>query len=144
MPKSPQSQIAQFLKNRPRQKLVILSQQRLEDLSFTNIGQELSMALEKTINHKQISMVTYDHLERILQDNEHLHPVYGPYVAITNLGILFESTLKIHAERFLEAHSTNQTLFVVWNGEIDGVKLYFLTKNKGVPVNLTNISHIIL
>jgi len=83
-------------------------------------------------------------LESIMQNNEKIHPEIGKYTAITNLGILFEKTLKFDFIHFLDAHSKNQTLFIYWEGEVDKNKLYFLSKNKGLQFDITNISHITL
>ena len=108
------------------------------------MGIELSTAIEKQINHKQISMVASDKLESIMQNSESTHPEIGKYTAISNLGILFEKSLKFDFIHFLDAHSKNQTLLIYWEGEVDKNKLYFLSKNKGIQFDITNISHITL
>jgi hypothetical protein len=133
-----------FLKKSPRNRLIILSQEKPDELAFVDMGIELSTAIEKQINHKQISMVASDKLESIMQNSESTHPEIGKYTAISNLGILFEKSLKFDFIHFLDAHSKNQTLFIYWEGEVDKNQLYFLSKNKGLQFDITNISHITL
>lgn len=138
------TKIESFLKKQSRNRLIILLNEKYQDLFFTDIGSELSKAIEKQVNHKQISMIASDALETIMQNNEKTHPIIGKYIAICNLGILFENSLKFDVVHFLDSHSKNQTLFVEWEGEMDNNKLFFLSKNKGLQFDLTNISHIIL
>ena len=93
-----------FLKKSPRNRLIILSQEKLDGLSSVDIGIELSKAIEKQIIHKQISMVASDKLESIMQNSESTHPEIGKYTAISNLGILFEKSLKFDFIHFLDIH----------------------------------------
>ena len=51
-----------FLQKSPRNRLIILSQEKPDELAFVDMGIELSKAIEKQIIHKQISMVTSDKL----------------------------------------------------------------------------------
>ena len=136
--------INSFLKKSPRNRLIILSQEKPDELAFVDMGIELSTAIEKQINHKQISMVVFDVLETIMQNSEKTHPEIGKYTAISNLGILFEKPLKFDFIHFLDSHSKNQTLFIYWEGEVDKNQLFFLTKNKGLQFDISNISHITL
>lgn len=133
-----------FLKKSPRNRLIILSQEKPDELAFVDIGFELSKAIEKQITHKQISMVASDALETIMQNSENKHPEIGKFTAISNLGILFEKSLKIDFTHFLDSHSKNQALFIYWEGEVDKNQLYFLSKNKGLQFDISNISHITL
>ena len=140
----PSTKINSFIKKLPRNRLIILSKEISQDLSFVDMGVELSKDIEKQINHKQISMVVFDVLETIMQNSEKTHPEIGKYTAISNLGILFEKPLKFDFIHFLDSHSKNQTLFIYWEGEVDKNQLFFLTKNKGLQFDISNISHITL
>lgn len=140
----PSTKINSFIKKLPRNRLIILSKEISQDLSFVDMGVELSKAIEKQINHKQISMVVFDVLETIMQNSEKTHPEIEKYTAISNLGILFEKPLKFDFIHFLDSHSKNQTLFIYWEGEVDKNQLFFLTKNKGLQFDISNISHITL
>jgi len=138
------NKIESFLKRHPRNRLIILSKEKSEDLSFVDVGFELSKAIEKNLNQPKISMLTSDILEVMLQNNGNVHPIIGQYTAICNPGILLENALKIDFVGFLDAHSKNQTLILYWEGETEKNTLYFLSKTKGLQFDLTNISHIII
>lgn len=133
-----------FLHKSPRNKLIISKLFLGNDLFFVDVGVELSKIIESRATHQQISLVAYDALEMIMQNNEKTHPAIGKYTAILNLGILFQSAVKIDLFSFLERYSQNQSLIVAWEGEIDKNTLYFLSKTKGIQVDLTGISHLII
>lgn len=136
--------IVSFLNTYPRNRLIILQNVQEYDFVCTDLGYELSTAIGKDSNHRQISMFVSEALEKIIQSNEKTHPIFGNYIAIKNLGILMEDALKINMTSFLNNHSQNRTLIVNWEGEIDQSMLYFLTKKNGKVINLKGISHIII
>jgi len=81
-------------------------------------------------------------LDRILNAAISNHDLFGKYLSIENLGILFEPELKIDFNRLLDSYSQNNALFVKWDGEIDSENIYFLTKENGIKINIKNVSHI--
>lgn len=83
-------------------------------------------------------------LDSLLNSNIHQHFLYGKYLSIDNIGILFEPELKIDFARLLENYSQNNILFLKWEGEIDNENIYFLTKQKGTKISIKNLSHIVL
>ncbi len=78
--------------------------------------------------NKHLSNVIYDHI------------TYGSMVAISNIGILFEKELKINIISLFESLSTNNTLFIKWDGEIDKDELHFLHKKTGIKLNIKELS----
>ena len=138
------NKIVTFLNSISRNRLIILQKLIGTDFIFTDIGSELAKALEHNLKHKQISMLTTDLLEVIIHRSERSHPLIGKYVAITNMGMMMEPSLKINLPSFLDTHSQNCSLIVAWEGEIEKQNLYFLSKEKGKVVNLEGISHIVL
>jgi hypothetical protein len=83
-------------------------------------------------------------LDRILHAAISNHDLFGKYLSIENLGVLFEPELKIDFNRLLDSYSQNNALFVKWDGEIDAESIYFLTKENGIKINIKNVSHIAL
>ena len=81
-------------------------------------------------------------LANILNATISRHNVYGRYISIENLGILFEPKLKLNFSMLLESYSQNNVLFVRWDGEMYEDNLYFLTKKNGIKINIRNIGHI--
>jgi hypothetical protein len=70
--------------------------------------------------------------------------VFGRYLSIENIGVLFEPELKLDFASLLDSYSQNNVLFVKWEGEIDAENIYFLTKEKGIKKNIKNLSHIVI
>ena len=62
------------------------------------------------------------------------------YIALKNIGILHEESLKIDFLHFIKQYSDDCTLVLKHEGEIIGNNFYFNTKN-GVVVNLKNITY---
>lgn len=114
------------------------------DFDFIDMGFELANEIGENSNHKQITMITFEILGKIIQGGVKTHPIIGNYIAIQNLGILMEDALKINMIAFLNNHSQNNTLIVDWEGEIDQTKLYFLSKKNGKIIDLKGISHVVI
>jgi hypothetical protein len=55
---------------------------------------------------------------------------------------LFEPELKVDFNNLLEKYSNTNALFVKWEGVIDNENLYFLSKEKGIKININKLSHI--
>jgi hypothetical protein len=81
-------------------------------------------------------------LENMLNTATIDHEIYGRLLTISNLGILFEPELKVDFNNLLEKYSNTNTLFVKWEGAIDNENLYFLSKEKGIKININKLSHI--
>ena len=64
--------------------------------------------------------------------------------ALSNIGILIEPELKQDLTRLMEKHSNGNVLFIKWDGEIDQDNLYFLSKEKGIKINIKNLSQILI
>lgn len=135
--------IKQFLNNHPRNRLIIVRDNSL-DISFVNIGRLLSEKLQGTEKEKDLPFIAAKGLDEILDMNLQYLEKIGQYTAIENLGILMERELKFDLGFLLEKYSRGTTLIVKWEGEIDDRNLYFLSKEKGVKIELKNISHLIV
>ena len=133
--------VLDFLKSQPRNKLVFYKE-TIKDLTEIDLGTKLSQVF---INNKDLSklpMKATIKLESILIAATFDHRVFGRVLAVSNIGILFEPELKIDFRTFLNKYSNNNLLFVKWDGEIENGKLYFLTKQNGIEININELSHI--
>lgn len=133
--------IVEYIKSQSRNKIIFHSQD-ISDLESINIGLRIS---ERIYNYKEpdrISMRVSSELNDILNASVSHHEMFGKYLSIGNLGILFEPDLKHDFARMLENFSQNNVLFVKWDGEIDTNNLYFQTKENGIKINIKNLSHI--
>lgn len=92
----------------------------------------------------RISLWFSDELDKILQNSIFEHPYFGNYLSVKNIGLILEPEIKFNFKEFLNRYSQNNMLLVKWEGEIDDGKLYFLTKENGLQINIKDLSHIVL
>jgi hypothetical protein len=133
--------IAEFIKSQSRNKVVFHTQD-ITHLESVNIGERISESIYHFKEPSRIAMQVSSELSDLLNASISNHDMFGSYLSIENLGILFEPELKLDFARLLENYSQNNLLFVKWDGEIDANYLYFLTKEDGIKINIKSLSHI--
>ena len=131
--------IIEFLDTEPKNKIVFCNQSE----GAIDLGDELSNRIKPHLKHKRLSMKTKDLIDELVQSNIKTSAEIGKYIAIKNLGILFEPELKINFEHFLKTYSSDNTLIIDWPGEISSNHLYFLSKEKGLKADLKNLTYTI-
>ena len=97
-------EISELVAQNTRNKLVFCDHS-IDELHFVDVGFELSLRLSKS---------SYDNdsaLAAVLGQSSR-HDKIGPYLAITNIGILFEPELKLNIRDILDSYSKNQCLIV--------------------------------
>ena len=135
--------ILSYIESYPRNK-IIFYKKSISDITPIDVGKLLSQALFNFKDENRIPMRATMELEKILNRSVFDHPRFGRVLVIANLGILFEPELKQDFRSIIDSYSKNTALFIEWKGEIDNNTLYFQTKEKGIKVNINNISHIAL
>lgn len=134
-------EILSFLKTQSRNK-VVFYKDSINDIPAIDLGTELSQILFNLTDLTKLPMKVSLELENMLNTATIDHESYGRLLAISNLGILFEPELKVDFNNLLEKYSNTNTLFVKWEGAIDNKNLYFLSKEKGINININKLSHI--
>ncbi len=137
------SSISSYIESYPRNKIIFFKES-VPDITPIDIGKLLSQALFNLKDENRLPMRATIELEKILNKAVTEHPCFGRVLAIANLGILFEPDLMQNFSSIIDNYSKNNTLFIEWKGEIDNNTLYFQTKEKGIKININNISHIAL
>lgn len=132
-----------YIQSQARNKIIFYSED-ISDLKSVNVGLRISENIYNFKEPGRISMRVSSELDRVLNAAISNHDLFGKYLSIENLGILFEPELKIDFNRLLDSYSQNNALFVKWDGEIDAESIYFLTKENGIKINIKNVSHIAL
>lgn len=135
--------IASYLRTISRNKIVIHSD-AIKGISSINIGKSLASEIGEISLDKHYTLKAKNKLEDILTRSIIQHPEFGRTLAISNIGILFEPELKIDFPSIIEKYSKDMCLFIQWEGNIEDTKLHFLTKEKGIEINIKNLSHIII
>jgi hypothetical protein len=135
--------ITDYIKSQSRNKIIFYSQD-ISALQSVNVGLRLSESIYNLNEPGRIAMRVLSELDGILNAAISQHDVFGRYLSIENIGVLFEPELKLDFASLLDSYSQNNVLFVKWEGEIDAENIYFLTKEKGIKKNIKNLSHIVI
>jgi hypothetical protein len=134
-------EILSFLKTQSRNK-VVFYKDSIDDIPAIDLGTELSQILFNLTDLTKLPMKVSHELDKIFNKAIIEHSIFGQLLAISNLGILFEPELKVDINNLLEKYSNTNVLFVKWEGAIDNENLYFLSKEKGIKININKLSHI--
>ena len=121
---------------------LVFCHDKIEDITFINIGKVLAEALSKENLHlPSVAYIAEDLLVDILS-TPRLDSQIGPYVALENIGILFEPDLGLNLKSTLDNASTNKTIIIRSDGVIVSNRFYFLQDGDGVFIDLTGLSYI--
>lgn len=133
--------ILDYLKSNPRNKIVILKNP-IDSLNTIDIGLEFAKQIQDLTSDNRFTLKAKSRLDELINNSIHKHQQFGDSISIKNLGILFEPSLKFDFYSFIDNLSKINSLFIQWEGETDNENLYFLTKSKGVKINIKNLSNI--
>jgi hypothetical protein len=136
-------QVLNFLNQTPRNKLVILKKESSSS-EFLSIDLELAKALRNESFNSHFSMIAKGILMDLMNENLKSNEDFQNYFAICDIGFLLEKELKFDFTSFLSNQSQNHTLFLKWDGEIINNKLYFLTKQNGLEIDISSLSYIVI
>ena len=97
-------EISELVAQNTRNKLVFCDHS-IDGISFVDVGFELSLRLSKS---------SYDNDSALgaVLDQSSCHDQIGSYLAVKNIGILFEPELKLNIRDILDSYSKNQCLIV--------------------------------
>ena len=132
-----------FLSSPSRNHLVI-SDGCIVGFDYIDMGLEISTFIEDRISDRRLSMRVQDQLHALLRSHICKSEEFGEYLALTNIGILFEPLLKIDLEGFLDRWSQNMILLLdVGKGNIQD-NHFFLTQgcSRDYSVSLEGINYI--
>ena len=121
---------------------IVFHQNKISNFDYVDVGHTLSEAIYNLKDKSKLPMRVLSQLDRIFEDGIKNNDAIGRYLAINNLGILFEPDLKLDFLKLIDKYSLNQVLLIKWDGEIESNMLFFLTKENGVKINIQNLSHI--
>lgn len=135
--------LEEFITGSSRNKLIITTS--LSNLvKSVDVGALFSTKIQSLIDDSRLSLKAVMILEELFETNINQSDKFGRYLALHNLGILFEPELKIDFLSLIDKYSRNNALFIHWEGEIENEILFFLSNQKGQKINIKNLSHIII
>ena len=130
--------------NSPSRNHLVFTSGCLDGYEYLDVGFELSSHIEEIVGDRRLSMRVQDKLNNILRAHIRKSEGLGEYVALTNIGILFEPLLKIDLEGFLNRWSQNTVLF--WDlgkGAVIDNSLYLVEGcSRDYSVSLEGINYI--
>ena len=114
----------------------------IEGVRYVDIGKELSARICDKLDTRSLSMICDDALNEIIDCSTSKDETIGSYVAIHNIGILFEPSLLINVHDKFELCSREQVLIVNLEGTIVQ-KTFFLgqEQNSRYSIPLTDITY---
>ena len=86
--------LKQYIPTGARHKLLFTSH-HAEGMNFVDIGALLARAIESSLSNRHLSFVAEEELEKIIKANVCHSSEIGDYIAIRNIGILFEPALRL-------------------------------------------------
>jgi hypothetical protein len=130
------NEITNYLHQSIRNKIVFCKKS-IDGIDFINVGKELAILLGDNPHEASCFETMY---RQVLNKTKHNDQI-GTYLAIENIGILFESELKIDLRSVLNQYSKNQCLIIKTDSTIENDTLYFIDSTDGVSVNLQGLSY---
>lgn len=133
--------IVNYLSQATRNRLVFCHD-TIEGITFVDLGKELSERLVKeNPRSPQIAFAAEDALNEILSSTNNDDGI-GFYVALENIGILFEPSLAFNLKSTLDNASTNKVVIIQSNGVIKSDCFYFLQEGDDSIIDLRGLSYI--
>ncbi len=133
--------VFKYIQQATRNRLVFCHT-RVEGLSFVDIGRALSEGLANENLHSQMVAYTAEDILSDILSSPQIDSLIGPYVAIDNIGILFEPDLALNLESTLDSASTNKTVILCSDGSIQSNKFFFFQPGDNYLINLKDLSYI--
>lgn len=137
------TKLQKYIHSQPRNKIAFYKQD-MPGIEATDVGKKLSHEIKSIASDTKIGMKSLIIMDEVFTSSIMENSDYGKYLAIQNVGILFEPELKTDFLQILDKYSSSNTLLVKWEGEIEDGILYFLTKEKGQKIDIKNLSHIVI
>ena len=125
---------------------LILKKGFIDGLEYMNVGLVVSAFIEDILSDRRLSMRTQDKINELFRNNTKRSESIGQYLALTNIGILFEPQLKIDIEGLFNRWSQNMTLVIdLGIGQFSDNLLYLTAdSSREYSVSLEAINHIFL
>lgn len=132
--------LSDYLKQVARNHLVFCHEQ-IEGLSYVNVGSVLAEGLVgQNLCSPMIAFVAEELLDEILSSPKDDFEI-GPYVAIENIGILFEPSLAFNVKSAIDNASTNKVIIIHSDGIIKSDKFYFCQEEDVFFIDLSGLSY---
>lgn len=131
-------QISSYLAIPSRNKIVFCKE-GVDDLVLFDMGRDISLILETDDEETDINTLCNKLFDQYAQSD-----LLGKYLALYNIGILFEPQLKLNVRNLLENYSKDKCLIIISDAEIENDTFWFFGKESGISVSLKGLSYIVI
>lgn len=128
-------QIQAYAKGDTRNKIVI-STSCLAGIHYVDVGYELAHLL----NNSKDATCDYTLMCSRVLKSKHVDEEIGAYLAIKNIGILFEPELHINLRTILDHYSVGQMLIICAEGVLDNETFHFMCDDLACSIDLHGLS----
>jgi len=122
-----------------RQNLIISPEER-DGFDYIDVGTLLAMAIKDSLNDGNLPAIAETSLNAIISNNIRQDSSIGKYVALKNIGILFEPQLHLNLASIFEQQSKNQTLIICAKGTIREKRFHF-EEDESCAINLSGLTY---
>lgn len=127
--------------NSSSRKRLLLSKSPFCDVEYVDVGVLLSSELKGLNSFDDVAALVEMRLNEMMTGNIHVRDNGETYIAIKNIGILFEPLLHVNLESFVVNYSKGQTLVVCADGEVVDDVFYFHGINSRYKINLNGLTY---
>lgn len=130
------SNVISFIHSASRNKIVFCHKE-IDGIDFVNVGRVLSELIVERTDFDDLQ----GEVNKVLSQTCN-HADVGQYLALCNIGILFEPELKLNLRAIFDNYSKDQTLFIFDEGEVVDDKFHFFEPSSLFTVDLDGMAFI--
>lgn len=134
--------LKQYIPNGTRHKLLFTSH-HAEGINFVDMGALLARTIESSLSNRHLPFVAEEKLEKIIKENVCHSSEIGDYIAIRNIGILFEPVLRLDLHAKFSTWSKAYVLIVDRTEGVIQKDIFYLAgdTDSSYTINLSDISY---
>lgn len=140
-------ELERFLSTAPRYRVVVAKwDANVKEENAVNVGREMASVISGLDRNDSLGFcfLVEEAFRKAVKNGTYCDEKYGSVVVLENVGILFEPELELNFTELLKSISRNTLVVLLWPGEMDWERLYFLNHNSNIFINQSDINYCIL
>ena len=137
--------LKQYISTGSRYKLLFTSH-HVEEVAYADLGYLLANAIGSYLHVKHLPVLADEAIEKIINAKVAQNSIIGDYIAIHNIGILFEPALQLNVHSKFYAWTKTKTVIVPNTEGVIKNNIFYLagTTDQTFSINLSDISYNII
>jgi len=119
---------------------IVLADHELEGFVYFDVGIAVAEAIKDSLSSSNLAPTADAKVRKILTKHSQKTPEGHRYVALKNIGILFEPQLQLNLANIFTEQSKNQTLIIASPGKIVGKEFLFYN-DSSYKINLSTLTY---